>query len=497
MKRTNLDELLRRAAGDRQPDRNTMFRPHMLRDLIKDPYKLWCDWNAPREQAVEEPVSRYDQLKMQRGIEFANEWIRKHCPGALRIEPEFGEEALINTLRAMQEGVPAIQEPQLWLLDEEVYGKGDLIVRSDDTPSDLGNFHYKLKELKSNRNAENHHVAQAGLYNKILGRIQGYLPPTFSVVLRTSEEIVLHSSVDARLNELLNLWRGIRDGNVQLEPAGLDKTGSPWRQFANRVLNERMDLTLLPGVGPAGRDRLRRILGIESITDLYRFSLEELVKKLKVKRGSDIFYHAQAYQFNQPVLPAGHRVDLPAGKRNIFFDFETSDDTHPSEPPHVYLIGTWDAGKQEFAYFLAEGAKDETRIFKEFMDYIGDTEGCVLMHWANFEIAEMNRVGARHPEIAGILNTLTGMSIDLKNVIKRQIYLPVHTYSIKAVAPFCGFNWQHEDVDAMESMVLYWDYLETGDRSKIQRVIDYNRDDCLGMAHVYNELSGGARFRLV
>ena len=38
---------------------------------------------------------------------------------------------------------------QLWLLPADVYGKADLLVRCDDHPSDLGNYHYRVKEIKN------------------------------------------------------------------------------------------------------------------------------------------------------------------------------------------------------------------------------------------------------------------------------------------------------------------------------------------------------------
>ena len=50
------------------------------------------------------------------------------------------------------------------------------------------------------------------------------------------------------MEKVLSIGRFIRDGQQRLEPNGLDSTGSPWRKYANEIIRERRDITLLPGV---------------------------------------------------------------------------------------------------------------------------------------------------------------------------------------------------------------------------------------------------------
>ena len=45
-------------------------------------------------------------------------------------------------------------------------------------------------------------------------------------------------------------------------------------------------------------------------------------------------------------------------------------------------------------------------------------------------------------------------------------------------------NWKQADVDAYESMVLYWEFLGDEDEEKIARIVQYNRDDVEAMAAV-------------
>lgn len=47
-------------------------------------------------------TNRYDEMRQQRGIEYEQDWVRAHYPEAVRITPDFGFEALRNTLQAGQ-----------------------------------------------------------------------------------------------------------------------------------------------------------------------------------------------------------------------------------------------------------------------------------------------------------------------------------------------------------------------------------------------------------
>ena len=471
---------MRRATDGRAMDRKKHLRASNIYRLIKEPFGLWCDYFAPRNEKIEE-VCRYDEIRRKMGREFEEAWIKQNYPEALRIEPAWGEEALANTLRAMLGAAPAISSAQLWCLGDEVYGKADLLVRRDDASSDLGEYYYQIKEIKMSSALRDHHSLQTALYNRMLGKLQGHTPLSMSVVLDQREEVVSYEDYSLRLNELLSKWRDIRDGKLKPEPFGLDKVNSPWRVYANRLLAESMDLTLLPDVGDATRTKLRVELGVNRIEDLYGLSLEELRQRYEEKLGTSLYYHAQAYKAGKPIIPPGAKVEFPRRNRHLYLDFETSGDMDPAEPQHCYLIGMWDAEKNEFVRFLAKGANEEKNIFRSFLDYAGKPEEVCLYHWSDYEMRVLDEVAMRCPELSGELNNLRASCIDLKEVIKQQVYMPVPTYSIKSVAPFLGFRWRHEDVDALESMVLQWEYLRDNNGEAISKVIDYNEDDCRAM----------------
>ncbi|MFQ5960618.1 MAG: TM0106 family RecB-like putative nuclease, partial [Candidatus Methylomirabilales bacterium] len=160
-----------------------------------------------------------------------------------------------------------------------------------------------------------------------------------------------------------------------------------------------------------------------------------------------------------------------------------------TEPPHVYLMGCWDGKRDQFARFLARGAEDEEKIFREFLDFVGDAEDTRLYHWTDFEIGQMMKIMQRWPAIERPLRKLISSCVDLKQSIQSAVYLPVATFSLKSVAPALGFRWRQEGFGAFESMVCYWDFLDGREKSAINKSALYNEDDCLAMWHIDQELT--------
>ncbi len=493
--RITLPEMIRRATGGRTPNLRTIFRPSSVYALLYDPFWIWCGYHAPREAAVDE-TTRYDEMKLQRGVDYERAWMQKNFPAAVRIRPAFGFEALQNTCKAMLAGIDAIYGPQLWDLDREMYGKSDLLVRDNSRGSDLGPYHYRLVEIKNAWTLRDYHILQAACYHTMLGRIQGYTPPELTVALKKTSENVPYADREKTLEDLLARWRAVRAGQIVPEPSGKPPrvTGSPWRIYANRLVQERWDLILLPGIGPKDREKLREA-GIARLDQLWDRRLDEVCAILGEQSGSGVYHVAQAYRTGLPILKPGARLDVPRARRHLYFDFETSDDVHPTQPPHVYLIGCWDAEQEKFAHFLARGAGDEGRIFKEFLDHVGDPRDARLYHWTDFEVEEIRGVIRRWPALEGPLTKLIASCVDLKEVIKSAVYLPVPSFSLKSVAPALGFQWRQDDVGAFESMVLYWEYLDGVEPkashmndAAIQKALIYNEDDCLAMRWVDEDL---------
>ena len=487
-----LRALLDRATAGERVHRRPRLRPSLADKVLRDPFWVWCQYHAPRAEAVNE-VGRYEQMRYRRGVEHEDAWVAAHYPGALAVRPDFGQEALVRTLRAMLEGVPAIHQPQLWDLGRDVYGRGDLLVRDDSHDSDLGPYHYRVIEIKRARRLRDPFTLQAAFYNRTLGAIQGYTPTHVAVALRGEVQAVDVAGLGGTIDGVASRWARLRDGAEEPETRRPpDVTDSPWRAYGNRLVQERRDLVLLAGVKAPERAKLRAA-GIRCVDDVWSRSLQEIEEILGPRHGPAACHVAQSYRTGRPVPRPGRELRIPRARRLLYFDFETADDVHPTIPPHVYLIGCWDGARDQFVRFLARGPEDEVAIFEEFIDYVGDDiEAVRLYHWTDFEVWQMQAVMRRWPQLEGRLARLLGSCVDLKQCIQDAVYLPVPSFSIKSVAPALGFNWRRQGFGACEAMLCYWDSIETGDRSLAEKAVRYNEDDCLAMWHVDQTLTGGA-----
>lgn len=483
-----LEELIQRATSGQMLDRPRLFRPSLVYQVLHDPFWIWCEYHAPRSEAVEE-TRRYDEIRQQRGIEHERAWVRKHYPYAVWVTADAGFAALRQTLQMMLEGVGAIYQPELWDLGGGSYGKADLLVRNDSRGSDLGPYHYCVVEIKRARSLQDYHVLQEAFYNGILGKLQGFVPAELTVVLREAVETVPYIGREKELDAILEKWKGMRDGVVVPEPGRPPEvTGSPWRVYGSRLVEHRKDLVLLAGVGTREREKLRAA-NILSVDQLWCLGLEEICEILGTQSGTQAYYVAQAYKERQPLLKPHGRLRIPRAEHHLYFDFETSDDIHSTESPHIYLIGCWDAEQNRHVPFLARGAQDEGRIFQDFLDYVGDVENTRLYHWTDYEIGQMLHVIDRWPHFERPLRRLMSSCVDLMRAVKSAVYLPVPSFSLKCVAPALGFTWRQEGFDAFDSMVYYWDYLEGGDQALIEKSVVYNEDDCRSMWHVDRALT--------
>jgi hypothetical protein len=94
---------------------------------------------------------------MQQGNVWEDQYVDENFPNAYQVESRWGLEAVRETIGAMLRGESTIHGGALWLLGEDVYGKSDVLVRCDDHPSDLGDFHYRVKEVKNSKEATELH----------------------------------------------------------------------------------------------------------------------------------------------------------------------------------------------------------------------------------------------------------------------------------------------------------------------------------------------------
>jgi uncharacterized protein len=484
----DLETILERATSGRELDKARVFRPSWFYNLIEDPFWIWCEYHAPAHERVDE-TTLFDQHRMELGNLWEAQYVAENFPTAYVVQSHWGLQALRETIAAMLRGESAIHGGALWLLGEDVYGKSDVLVRCENRPSDIGDFHYRVKEVKHSKQARPYHQLQAAVYTWMLGELQGYRPESFDIVLRPGEgeQTVAYQTAVDPMQRCLTEWRRIRDGRLSVAPLGYDSTPSPWRQYANRLMQERRDISLLPGVGVATAIKLRK-RGFQSMDEILELGPEGCAQEF---RRDHHYYHALAFQAGRPVFRPGQSAAIPRKRRLVYFDVEDTStlDGETVTRPHVYMLGVA-TPDGETQIWTARGEADEARIWTDFLDWLGDPSEVALYCWSTYEMGKLRQAADDHPDLADRLLAARDALIDLKEQIKQRPYFPVTSYSIKAVAPVCGFDWSQDDVDGQSAQLLYLEWLKSGDDAIIRKVEQYNREDVLAMLAVDRYVTG-------
>jgi predicted RecB family nuclease len=67
------------------------------------------------------------------------------------------------------------------------------------------------------------------------------------------------------------------------------------------------------------------------------------------------------------------------------------------------------------------------------------------------------------------------------HVVRSKTIWPTRDNSIKTLASYLGFTWRDPNPSGAASIEWYHRWVESGDASIRQRILDYNEDDCRAM----------------
>jgi len=487
------DEIFKKFSAGRHPDQNDFHAGKMFL-LLQDPFGMWCNYHAPKEEAVEEP-NLYENMRGKTDRTTRDVWIKEHCKNIVAVSGISDEERFKATLKAMAEGADGIIGAVLWDLRGKpgLCGSVNLLYRVNEGKSVFGDYHYKIIQLKRAGELKEHYIMQTAVMNSILCDIQGEHTQNALFILRDKEQTLDCDKVIQKARAHIQDWMAIKDGSFCPDAKKPPKAAlPPWRVYANKYLFEKKDIALLPHLSGQMRNVLRqnKINTYEEVADAGLAKIKEILKEpLGTEALAEgTYWSAVAFKLHRPVQRAAGIFPPPEKKRNLYFDFEVTETFTQNSISFVYLIGVWDKEKNVFVPFVAKCEAEEEKIFKEFADYAGPAGESALYHWTEYEVKKMRSLCEKYPNIKNDLEKLIGACTDLKVVVEKAFYIPAPSLSLKAAAPAFGFHWRQDDCGAMDSMVYFTEWLKTGEESLLKKVLMYNEDDCVAMLFVEDNL---------
>ena len=477
----------------------TAITASMLYDLVSCPHRVTMDLFA--DPAQRDEPNPFVQLLWEKGSAYEREVIEGLAIPFTDLSMYAGDEKERLTLEAMQRGEPLIYSGRMQA--EGLLGDPDLLRKEGDG--------YVAGDIKSGAGEEGpqnlsrpkkHYAVQLGLYTDILERKglsagkRGFIWDIYG------QEIIYDFTEPHGKRNPRTLWEDYQDCLAEAQAivgksmetlaaySGICKL-CHWYSACISRLTDANDLTLIPELGRSKRDvMMERVATIRDLAeaDPAGFVVGKKTIFPGIGPGTLGKLHARA-----KLISAGKKakpylrepVTLPVADLELYFDIEV-------DPMRdiCYLHGfverrDSDNDAERFVAFFAEEttAEAEKKAFTEAWRYMQESQPCVIYYYSKYERTIYRKLREKYPDVCteDELEALfdPARAVDLYfDVVLKATEWPTRDFSIKTLANYLGFAWRDAHPSGAASIEWFHRWVETGDPTIRQRILDYNEDDC-------------------
>ena len=225
--------------------------------------------------------------------------------------------------------------------------------------------------------------------------------------------------------------------------------------------------------------------GIETFDQLAGTQKAALIKIKGIadKTATKLLQHSNALVLGKHTCIGTCNV-FPNRATEIFLDLEGTGEQVGEEEVIAmdYLIGVLirKDGKAEYIPFLAEGLDKEKEMLDNFISWVEKQTDFIIYHWHHYESTHLLKMAKRYNLPQSKLDLVFANMRDLHKDATAAFSFPTYGNGLKEIAPYIGYKWKHQEVDAKEAIAIYLQYVKDkeANKDKMQKVIDYNNDDC-------------------
>jgi uncharacterized protein len=488
-----------------------------LYDFTQCPHRVWRDLYGPQDEKTTDP-NPFVELLWQRGLAH-EESVVAQLGTFENLAGLSWEEGARLTLAAMRDQAPLIYQGVL--LHEDMMGRPDLLQRRPDGT-------YVAVDIKSGMGLEGensdeadpkpkkHYAVQLAFYADLIQRLGFGSEHTGYIIDKNLARV--HYRLDEPMGPktpttywqyyqwVLAEVRNLVTNTTHNDPAyssGACKL-CPWYASCLTWCKDHSDPSLLFMLGRKIRDILRDDLHITHLDEMCDLDIaaalaakkqdKQMLKGIAqptlesaVKRAR-ILTRDQKPVFYKPIV-------FPDTAVEVFYDIE-SDPTQDL----VYLHGVYERrGKQE--RYLSFVAADNTpaaeeHAWREFWEYVHSLgPDFTLYYYAPYERTMNRRLQSKYPGVVSSEDIEALFAVEIAvdlytHVILKKTDWPLSSYSIKAIAQYLGFTWRDESPSGALSIQWYNEYLTQHEDHLLQRILDYNEDDCKATMVLKDYLAG-------
>ena len=296
------------------------------------------------------------------------------------------------------------------------------------------------------------------------------------------------------LNTFLNLSEYLKRSIPNITEDRKKCTICSWQKFCDAEAKYNGYLTDVDGIGSKTAVFLQKN-GISNIKDLASTREIELGEKLlqfkeqKFEKASKFINQSKAYLSGIPIRIYDNEnlSYLLSNKDSGFFIFDI--ESNPDDK-HDFLYGFLEVNnlfeniEDDFYDPILNLKKNSKKANKKIVRKLLSKKYWPVLHYGETEkiaildLARQLELDTREIEI------LKSRFIDLHLIMRGSWILPVRNYRLKTVANWMGFKWKQKNVSG--SKALYWwiQYKSTLNDIFLEKIIIYNRDDCLATLQI-------------
>ena len=473
------------------------------------------------------------ELLVERGLQHEQrylETLRSRLPGEVveiawpsRKESARWREAADQSRAAMVKGAAIVYQGTF--LEDRWRGRADFLVRMD-SPSALGPWSYEVVDTKLATHTKARAIIQLCVYSDMLARVQGRQPDSMRIVLGRDAGEETH-----RVSDYLAFVHALRRRMLArfakqaapTYPEPVEHCGiCDFVTTCKGQWREDDHLSLVAGISRRQRDCLTEA-GISTLAGLGSLSLPppppariDIGKPalLRIREQARLQVQGRqerrmVHELIRPVVPECGLASLPPpSPGDLYFDIEG--DPWAVDGGLEYLLGLVEppdapGTAPRFHGRWAFTPADEKQQFEAFMDFVMARlerhPGMHIYHYAPYEPTALKRMMGRHGTREAEVDRLLrgGVLVDLYRAVRQGVRASVESYSIKKLEPLYGYERDGPPADRdRAAWQLFAVHLADGaagqaDRTELQEIEGYNRDDCVSTFQLHRWLEAAAR----
>lgn len=397
-------------------------------------------------------------------------------------EPQSAHEV---TLQLMAQGVERIYQGTLQIPGPEgttLQIRPDLLIRAPGV-SLFGDWLYEPVQIKLSRRPKLEYQIVGTFQTQILAEVQGAWPDQAWLYLRDRDPFAIDlverwEQTEETVHQWITMLTQRQEPELFIARSRCSLCA--WYNHCHQLAEDQNHLSLLPGVTP------RRYIYLQ---DLQLTTLEALhavepallapLPGFGPEVAAKLVEQARSNLTNRPIrprqVPVPPRLQAPV---ELYFDIEAEPDLGLAYL-HGVLVVDHERGGEVFYPFLAEHPDQEPEVWRAFLALVCDRyPEAPVYHFCSYEADTVRRLGQVHRENPQRIAQLLSRFVDMHYWVTQTVTMPVESYALKNIARWIGFDWRDEAANGAQAVFWYSQWLQTGDRSHLERILIYNEDDC-------------------